>query len=135
MSGYLKNHPQLKVIILDHNFPEIFKSERQITLLSEILSDTNIKTDTHLLEQIKNSLKPETLFTIIYTSGTTGNPKGVMLSHANMLYQLSVVPGMLDMKSNDRILSILPVWHIFERFMLYCTMMPAPVIITVLRKT
>ncbi|MCE9597539.1 MAG: long-chain fatty acid--CoA ligase [Spirochaetia bacterium] len=58
-------------------------------------------------------IKPEDLFTIIYTSGTTGEPKGVMLTHANMLSQLRNIP--IDIGPQDRFLSILPVWHSFER--------------------
>ncbi len=58
-------------------------------------------------------IKPDDLFTIIYTSGTTGAPKGVMLTHANMLSQLADIP--IDIGPGDRFLSILPVWHSFER--------------------
>lgn len=58
-------------------------------------------------------VKPDDLFTLIYTSGTTGAPKGVMLTHKNICSQFKqeIVP----LGSEDRILSILPVWHIFER--------------------
>jgi long-chain acyl-CoA synthetase len=58
-------------------------------------------------------IKPEDLFTIIYTSGTTGTPKGVMLTHANMISQLVNIP--IAIGPEDRFLSILPVWHSFER--------------------
>ena len=53
------------------------------------------------------------LFTLIYTSGTTGKPKGVMLTHANMVSQIANLPGRHN--SNDRNLSVLPIWHVFER--------------------
>lgn len=56
---------------------------------------------------------PEDLFTLIYTSGTTGKPKGVMLTHANMMSQVDHVP--IQLNCTDRVLSILPIWHIFER--------------------
>lgn len=56
---------------------------------------------------------PEDLFTLIYTSGTTGKPKGVMLTHANMMSQMEMIP--ISLICTDRVLSILPVWHIFER--------------------
>ncbi|HSV87637.1 MAG TPA: long-chain fatty acid--CoA ligase [Bacteroidales bacterium] len=58
-------------------------------------------------------IKPDDLFTLIYTSGTTGKPKGVMLTHANMMSQVRNLPGNYDM--TDRVISVLPVWHIFER--------------------
>lgn len=58
-------------------------------------------------------IKSSDLFTIIYTSGTTGAPKGVMLTHANMLSQLADIP--IQIGPGDRFLSILPIWHSFER--------------------
>jgi long-chain acyl-CoA synthetase len=65
------------------------------------------------VEERVAQIKPEDLFTIIYTSGTTGAPKGVMLTHANMISQLRNIP--IAIGPGDRFLSILPVWHIFER--------------------
>ena len=54
--------------------------------------------------------------TIIYTSGTTGNPKGVMLTHANFHFQLDRIKGdYLLIKPGQIMMSILPVWHAFER--------------------
>jgi long-chain acyl-CoA synthetase len=58
-------------------------------------------------------IKPDDLFTLIYTSGTTGTPKGVMLTHANMMSQIRSLPG--HQNCTDRVLSVLPIWHIFER--------------------
>ncbi len=60
-----------------------------------------------------SGVKREDLFTLIYTSGTTGKPKGVMLTHANIMSQIDCVP--IQLSCTDRVLSILPVWHIFER--------------------
>lgn len=59
------------------------------------------------------------VMTIIFTSGTTGNAKGVMLTHENFLYQLKWVPERIAVNPSDRWLSILPVWHVFERSMQY----------------
>jgi len=57
----------------------------------------------------------EDLLTVIYTSGTTGMPKGVKLTHANVMHNVECVPRIIDLTSEDRWLSILPSWHIFER--------------------
>ncbi|TGK46969.1 AMP-dependent synthetase/ligase [Leptospira bouyouniensis] len=65
------------------------------------------------VEERVHAIHPDDLFTIIYTSGTTGEPKGVMLTHANMISQLRNIPIVIGPK--DRFLSILPVWHSFER--------------------
>ncbi len=59
------------------------------------------------------------LATIIFTSGTTGEPKGVCLSHGNFLHQLPSLPGIIDVKPGDVWLTVLPVWHSFERIMEY----------------
>lgn len=60
-----------------------------------------------------DQIKPDHLLTLIYTSGTTGVPKGVMLTHANLVSQVKHIP--IDFVPEDRMLSILPIWHIFER--------------------
>lgn len=59
------------------------------------------------------AIEPHHLFTLIYTSGTTGTPKGVQLTHANMVSQIRGLP--FSLSSRDRTLSILPIWHSYER--------------------
>jgi long-chain acyl-CoA synthetase len=55
------------------------------------------------------------LATLIYTSGTTGQPKGVMLTHGNLLHQVRYLETVIKPLPGDRILSILPSWHSYER--------------------
>lgn len=59
---------------------------------------------------------PDDVLTLIYTSGTTGTPKGVEITHANLLAQASAVAQVLDLRFGDRITSYLPSAHIADRF-------------------
>ncbi|MDD3981778.1 MAG: AMP-binding protein, partial [Spirochaetales bacterium] len=59
------------------------------------------------------------LATLIYTSGTTGDPKGVMLSHGNFMHQTDYLPGLIGVNPGEIFLSVLPVWHSFERILQY----------------
>ncbi|GBF80436.1 AMP-dependent synthetase/ligase [Aphanothece sacrum] len=59
------------------------------------------------------------LATLIYTSGTTGQPKGAMLSHKNLLHQVRNLDSVIEPKTGDRALSILPSWHSYERSIEY----------------
>ena len=68
------------------------------------------------VEELKNFVKPSDLATIIYTSGTTGTPKGVMLSHENIVQNIKVTADRLNIEGpGKRTISYLPVSHVFER--------------------
>ncbi|NIJ44590.1 long-chain acyl-CoA synthetase [Wenyingzhuangia heitensis] len=86
----------------------------------ELLSIGEKATNDEQLENIKKSIKSTDLATIIYTSGTTGRPKGVMLSHNNLISNTIDSSDRLP-KSNigTKALSFLPVCHVFERMILY----------------
>lgn len=71
-------------------------------------------------DTVISRIKEDTLVTIIYTSGTTGNPKGVMLSHKNIVCNVQdSIPEFCFAERGDRALSFLPLNHIFERMVTY----------------
>jgi len=69
-----------------------------------------------------DAVKHEDLATIIYTSGTTGNPKGVMLSHKNILSNVEGCIEPIPADQNSKVLTFLPVCHIYERMLHYLYM-------------
>jgi long-chain acyl-CoA synthetase len=109
----LSNTKVEKVIILDPTY--VPKDSTVVNLQTLVRDGEALRKNLPSLELRSKQVKPDDLFTIIYTSGTTGMPKGVMLTHQNMVYNVVKVPPRVGLKSTDRTLSILPVWHIFER--------------------
>jgi len=109
----IKDNTKLKAI---YTFDTI-KGEKNWQEVLDLGTDTSNQEE---LDQRKNNVKTDDLATLIYTSGTTGKPKGVMLSHknivSNVLSSYERVP--LDY-GNSKGLSFLPICHIFERMILY----------------
>ena len=132
---FIFNDAQIKyVFVSDKNlFTKISNIKSEIPTLLDIFSFEKVEgckhfadfleignaSDLEEVEKIKNSIKPESLATIIYTSGTTGNPKGVMLSHNNVVSNAKAVLPMLPLDHTKRVLSFLPLCHIFERLVIY----------------
>ena len=75
-----------------------------------------------LIQERMDKVDYEDLATIIYTSGTTGNPKGVMLSHRNILSNVEGCIDPIPADANSKVLSFLPVCHVYERMLHYLYM-------------
>ncbi|MGB3224894.1 MAG: AMP-binding protein [Desulforhopalus sp.] len=112
---FVRNCKQLKSVF-------VMAGPARHTVFSNVYSYNDLLNDrSYTLKDIDDFIKegekiiPEDLLTIIYTSGTTGMPKGVQLSHSNIMHNVQVVPEVIGLTENDSWLSILPSWHIFER--------------------
>lgn len=87
---------------------------------NDLLEDRNLTQDElEAFAARRLNLSQDDLFTLIYTSGTTGVPKGVQLTHRNIMYNVLKIPALVDLSDADRWVSILPSWHIFERAVEY----------------
>ncbi len=109
-----KNVPVLKDIF---TFDVIDGARNWKELLHEPDNDDQLR-----LESIKNSIQPGDLATLIYTSGTTGNPKGVMLSHNNIVSNVLASEKLCPVDSRHKALSFLPLCHSYERMLTYLYM-------------
>ncbi len=76
--------------------------------------------NTELFEKMALEVKPGDLATIIYTSGTTGPPKGVMLTHHNLVSNVKAAAPLLPFSDKDTGMALLPLSHSFERMVTYC---------------
>ncbi|MDD3640223.1 MAG: long-chain fatty acid--CoA ligase [Atribacterota bacterium] len=98
-------------------FPPIYSFRNILNKGKELLK----KGDRRFVNIAKKA-KPDDLITIIYTSGTTSDPKGVMLTHRNIMHNVNNLPGAIgDLNERDKFLSVLPSWHIYERTVEYCS--------------
>ncbi|MEG4057890.1 MULTISPECIES: long-chain fatty acid--CoA ligase [unclassified Microcoleus] len=112
---------------LQHRLPDL--PIQLIVLLSDEEPETSQTLSTVKFSQVMTTganrplkptnHKPQTLATLLYTSGTTGKPKGVMLTHGNLLHQLNTLGTILQPQGGDGVLSILPSWHAYERSVEY----------------
>ena len=101
-------------------FEPIHASGR-VLLFEELLNwgRAAASTEPELYETLSRSVTPDTLATLIYTSGTTGEPKGVMLTHGNLLASVLINARDSELNENEVALSFLPFSHIFERSTIY----------------
>lgn len=132
---YVLNDSEARILFIDNAemYRKIKPFRDHFTTVREIYSFEKIEGVRHWSEisalarpedearvtAIRNSILPEQLVTIIYTSGTTGIPKGVMLSHANIMSNVTGCLPYLPVSEQSRALSFLPLNHIFERMVTY----------------
>lgn len=84
-----------------------------------LLGKDLLEKEPNCIETRLSAVKAEDLATLVYTSGTTGPPKGVMLTHRNILSNIEASLSVIAIDSDDRLLSILPSWHMLERTVEY----------------
>ncbi|MBC6365402.1 long-chain fatty acid--CoA ligase [Algoriphagus sp. AK58] len=131
--SYIFNHAEVKMIFVGDQV--IYDKAAQVAEDRKIysfdyldgvehwssLKEKGESGDLATLEESKSKVGPDDLFTIIYTSGTTGRPKGVMLTHKNVLSNLiSVSHIMSPPPGTSKVLSFLPLCHIYERTASFC---------------
>ncbi|MEZ4808901.1 MAG: long-chain fatty acid--CoA ligase [Allomuricauda sp.] len=106
---------KLKKLIDVYSFDQLDNCKNWKEVL-EMGADTSKQEE---VEERKANVTPADLATLIYTSGTTGKPKGVMLSHNNIVSNVLSAQNRLPLKPGDKVLSFLPICHIFERTFSY----------------
>jgi len=133
---YILNHSEVKYVFvsgaellrkIQHILPEVptlkdiytYKDNNELKHLSELVDLGKANVNQVLLEQCKSAVNPDDLATIIYTSGTTGNPKGVMLSHSNIISNFKACAHIPPFGEESRAVSYLPLCHVYERMMNY----------------
>ena len=116
--------PGLKtIIVMDPDYQQTSATQTGVRILTfqEILDRGGdyLKKNPDCFETLINASEPADLVTIIYTSGTTGEPKGVMLTNANYMHQIKAPLVPLEIVEGDIFLSVLPIWHSYERALEY----------------
>jgi long-chain acyl-CoA synthetase len=131
---YILNHCEAKVIFVSDRAglqkilrlkPDLqylkhivsFTKQEQCLSFDEFLEDGKKNLNLDKINAIKKEIKPGDLFTLLYTSGTTGQPKGVMLSHLNMLSNVKICENIAPFTPEWKALSFLPLNHVYERFL------------------
>lgn len=133
---YILKHADIKIVFvagkellrkIEHILPEIENLEGVYTFkpvdgykhLSDLIELGGNPKEVGFLENARKEIVPDDVATLIYTSGTTGFPKGVMLSHKNVLSNVAASAGLFPVDENSRGLSYLPLCHVYERMVNY----------------
>lgn len=103
-----------KIIVLDESNRE--EDDRIINFMDFLNTGSEFSNEFDTsFKQLVDSVGENDLMTLIYTSGTTGNPKGVMLTHKNLISNINSIADNIEFSSDDVFLSFLPLSHVFER--------------------
>lgn len=114
LSGIQNDLPELEKLFC-------FDKLEGVPFWEEVIAQSD-SVDNRTLDALKANVRNEDLATIIYTSGTTGNPKGVMLSHNNILSNVMACVERIPADQYSRVLTFLPVCHVYERMLHYLYM-------------
>ncbi len=113
ITSILEDNPKLK----DNVYT--FRNLLGYKHLNEVVELGKANPAPQYLQEIKDNISPDDVVSLVYTSGTTGFPKGVMLTHHNFLSNVEAVLPIIPTAENNRILSYLPLCHVYERMMNY----------------
>ena len=113
IENLLSEIPQLK----DNVYT--FRNLRGYRHLNEVIELGIANPSIQYLNEIRDRITPDDIATIIYTSGTTGTMKGVQLSHRNIISNFKAILPIVPTHAQTRVLSYLPLCHIYERMMIY----------------
>ncbi|MCK9338414.1 MAG: long-chain fatty acid--CoA ligase [Bacteroidales bacterium] len=134
---YILHHAEVKMVFVSgwdilrkieniiSEIPEIkdnvytFRNLRGYRHLNEVIELGMANPSPQYLDEIKERISPDDIMTLIYTSGTTGNMKGVILTHRNIINNFKAIVPIVPIQSHNRVLSYLPLCHIYERMMNY----------------
>ena len=104
----------LKTVVMDDTYDGDDDRVINFTKFIDLGTAAETKSD-ESFEDLVNAIESDDLLTLIYTSGTTGFPKGVMLTHNNLISNIEAISKFVDFDSTDKFLSFLPLSHVFER--------------------
>ena len=114
--------PRLKTIV---TFDPVSQTTDEVRFLNDVIQEgkEHLAKNPAIVQNRASENKPEDVFTLVYTSGTTGEPKGVMLTHRNVISNIEAILQAFEFGPTDSALSFLPLCHIFERMAGYYSML------------
>ncbi|MDC1451803.1 long-chain fatty acid--CoA ligase [Vicingaceae bacterium] len=132
---YILNNAEVKICFVSDEdlFKKVSSVKAKVSSLERLYSYNNVSDCDHWtavkelgkgkniekIKEIRSSVKEDDLATLIYTSGTTGRPKGVMLTHKNLVSNSLASRKRLPLVSDSKSLSFLPLCHVYERMISY----------------